>query len=804
MLKKGKRILLYILITLAAALAATFVISRMSRIDATAYGTVNSGEPVEVHRKASEDSGAVTRRGEKMYISNGTRVAVVKGDGDWYLIRYRSSFGKISGYVLKKYIIFYDEAEDTSSSEKTFTGEMSADASLYTGASTEASVVYDGDEQVNVYEGTLVKVSAISFNSGMKWYKILYDRKGNPYEGYVNAQSVDIKFNNSVTGYIYTSDYAAVYSEMNSTKPLSGQDGTEIQLSHGTEVKVKDSDVSDGIRYNLVSFNLNGTDYAGYVNDDFLILSGLDVEAVAEPTPVVYDPDVTVRPRKKPVKKVKKVVKVTSSPVPDSKFKRELVKEGFPEAYLGPLVELHKKYPYWRFEAYDTGLYWSDALQNESTVGLNLVPVSKPDTWKSKEPGAYDPDTGAYTAFDSTTWVSASREVIAYYMDPRNFLNSTQIFQFENLSYQDEVQNLSGMSRMLKGTPMYGSSFNYREGGKTNTISYAKAFMDAAEKSGVSPYHLAARVKQEVVTSSTSFSSSVTNGTGYYNFYNIGASNSPGGGAVAKGLSYARGSGGYMRPWNNRYRAIVGGGIFIGENYINVGQNTEYFQKFNVTHTATYGHQYMGNLEAPAAEAVKTATAYGDSIKSMDILFTIPIYKNMPTSLCRPPKNGTVTGKVRAGRNPSGGAQASGDSGLTSITIRNLRFSKRFMVEEGGARVFTYRDTRGSYNVIIGARPSNSEASVTGTGRRSLNPGVNSFYLVCRAGNGTKTRYKINIIVSGRKTGHSSSGGSESPDPGQNGSGESNHREENGNRSGEENQKNESDNSNTGTGSAVR
>ena len=56
-------------------------------------------------------------------------------------------------------------------------------------------------------------------------------------------------------------------------------------------------------------------------------------------------------------------------------------------------------------------------------------------------------------------------------------------------------------------------------------FDYSKAFMNAASKSGVSPYHLASRVKQEVVINSTLMSSSVSGKVagyeGIYNFYNI-------------------------------------------------------------------------------------------------------------------------------------------------------------------------------------------------------------------------------------------------------------------------------------------
>ena len=51
--------------------------------------------------------------------------------------------------------------------------------------------------------------------------------------------------------------------------------------------------------------------------------------------------------------------------------------------------------------------------------------------------------------------------------------------------------------------------------------------------------------------------------------------------------------------------------MYIGESYINKGQNTLYTQKFNVTYTdCLYWHQYMGNVQAPTTEAWKVYDAY--------------------------------------------------------------------------------------------------------------------------------------------------------------------------------------------------
>ncbi len=131
-------------------------------------------------------------------------------------------------------------------------------------------------------------------------------------------------------------------------------------------------------------------------------------------------------------------------------------------------------------------------------------------------------------------------------------------------------------------------------------------------------------------TMSDSVSGTRSGYTGIYNFYNIGATNTTSGSAVNNGLKWASTGTSYLRPWNSRYRSIVGGAIYIGEKYINVGQNTSYLQKFNVTEKNRYNHQYMSNIEAPNSEATKTASAYSATLNEMTLVFSIPVYTNMP------------------------------------------------------------------------------------------------------------------------------------------------------------------------------
>ena len=118
-----------------------------------------------------------------------------------------------------------------------------------------------------------------------------------------------------------------------------------------------------------------------------------------------------------------KYIKFPTAIKSDSDFESYLTKQGFPESYKQGLRELHAQYPNWTFTAFQTNLDWNTALKNESVIGRNLVASSSISSWKSTETGAYDWGTGTWPGFDGSSWVQASSDIIAYYMDPRNFLN---------------------------------------------------------------------------------------------------------------------------------------------------------------------------------------------------------------------------------------------------------------------------------------------------------------------------------------------------------------------------------------------
>ena len=141
----------------------------------------------------------------------------------------------------------------------------------------------------------------------------------------------------------------------------------------------------------------------------------------------------------------------------DADFESYLNQQGFPESYKNGLRQLHAEFPNWVFKAFHTNLDWNTVLDAELSGTGSLVESSSISSWKSTDAGKYDWNTSTWPGFDGATWVAASREIVAYYMDPRNFLDESYVFQFLEQSYKENVQTLSGLQTMLKGSFMEGS-----------------------------------------------------------------------------------------------------------------------------------------------------------------------------------------------------------------------------------------------------------------------------------------------------------------------------------------------------------
>ena len=324
-------------------------------------------------------------------------------------------------------------------------------------------------------------------------------------------------------------------------------------------------------------------------------------------------------------------VQIKVRPEDDPDFEQYLTDQGFPETYKDSIRQLHALHPTWVFTAYNTGLEWVDVIKMESRLGYNLINGSNL-CYRSVAEGAYDVTTGKFKAYDGTGWFCANSQTIAYYIDPRNFLNESNIFMFLTLSYK-ETETEDVVQRTLDGTFMSGRD-------SVDNLTYASIFVEAGQVSGASPIYLAVLARQEqggggsAAITGGSFTYNGKTYSGLYNFYNIGATG--GTDNWKKGLVYANGGANgentsYGRPWNSPRKSIIGGAQWIVSGYISGGQDTMYLQKFNVTPYSTYTHQYMTNVRAPHSQSSSMYTTYKNA-ESLEqpLVFSIPIFNNMP------------------------------------------------------------------------------------------------------------------------------------------------------------------------------
>lgn len=409
----------------------------------------------------------------------------------------------------------------------------------------------------------------------------------------------------------------------------------------------------------------------------------------------------------------------------DADFESYMTKQGFPESYKPYLRTLHEQHPKWIFTAQKLGVDWNTALKEECVVGRNLVQSSALASWKSMEKGAYDFNGGYWYGLDGS-WVAASKEIIMYYMDPRNFLNDTYIFMFENQSYDPSYQTESGVKTILADTFMSGS---YTCPDTKKKYTYSQTFMDAAKKSGVSPYHLASRCRNEQGVNGAPQSLGTVKGyENYFNFFDIQAYATSTMTAAEMGCKYAKTTNPtYLLPWTNQYKSIVGGSIFLGTGYITKGQDTLYLQKFDMVDggNGLYYHQYMTCVFGQANEAISLKNAYSQDILNSAMEFKIPVYNNMPDKLCPKPTS-------------------SGDNNnyLKSLSVSGTSISPKF---DKFTASYTAKVNAEVSSVTVNANPLGKSAKVSGKGKVSLKTGENTVKVTCTAASGVKRTYTIKI-----------------------------------------------------------
>ena len=277
------------------------------------------------------------------------------------------------------------------------------------------------------------------------------------------------------------------------------------------------------------------------------------------------------------------------------------------KGYKEALQKLQQQHPNWTIKLVYTGLKWDDVLdaeQGRDSKGEPFSLTQEKGNWRDSS------DNNSYQG----EWYKASREAIAYMMDPRNSLDQYYVFQFQNLA-RSSNETVQKVSTMTNGTYLQ---------------NYSSTLVNASQNYNVSAFHLASRMLMEQGTSGWSINGYSYKGRMVYNYANIGATGNTIEDIMTSGAKYA-----YENKWFSPEFCINGTAQWIYNNYLSNGQNTKYFEKYNVVKPPFYTHQYMQNIRAANDEGYNTAKSLEkNGLLNSSYEFLIPVYEEMPDTAC--------------------------------------------------------------------------------------------------------------------------------------------------------------------------
>ena len=404
-------------------------------------------------------------------------------------------------------------------------------------------------------------------------------------------------------------------------------------------------------------------------------------------------------------------------------YQEKLRNKGFPNSYFSYLLELHARHPNWNFDAEKINLNFEDVITGESVNGRSLLEYSAfKEGYLSLASHTFNALNNSFNGYSSEPgYYNASREAIAYFMDPRNYLNEKYIFAFETLTYSNN-QTLDVVNAIIRPQQFWNRLYGNGSTGASNDI------VNSSKNIGISAVHVASRIKQEMGNSNYNGDSRVGGGftydgvsrSGYYNFFNIKSWTGRGSSIYA---SYA-----YENGWDTPTKGIHGGAAFMYNGYISVNQDTIYYEKFDVsTNNGNYTHQYMQNLAAPVQEGGIKYTGYKNenaSYLGTGITFVIPVYNDMPAFTVTAPKVGNPNNYLNA----------------ISVNGNNI---PNFSYNTYNYNVYLDKGTK---NVTLNASKIANTTNINGTGTININNDEQTNYITSVAQNGKTRTYAIHFI----------------------------------------------------------
>lgn len=306
--------------------------------------------------------------------------------------------------------------------------------------------------------------------------------------------------------------------------------------------------------------------------------------------------------------------------------------EAFPESYKEKIKLLSELHPNWEFKAYYTGIDWNELTSSSAENKCRRNTIHK---------GNIDPNVLCICGYQGdSNYFCGSANTVNFFLDPRNFLEESMVFQFLELSYSESV------TKEMIQAAVAGTYLDAKIVHEEKEYTYTDVIMEAAKESGVNPLHIVVTIFQELGKKAEvpkGISGTYPGYEGLYNFFNYGSTDGTTNGKTPteKGLDKAR-----SMEWKNPYFALKDGvKTVLSSNYILAGQTTKYFYKFDVVgndilkdnETKTYdsgkffSHQYMTNLQDPCSQAGSLFTYYTNcGMMNEKLTFVIPVFDNMP------------------------------------------------------------------------------------------------------------------------------------------------------------------------------
>ncbi|OIK11451.1 N-acetylglucosaminidase [Bacillus sp. MUM 13] len=263
------------------------------------------------------------------------------------------------------------------------------------------------------------------------------------------------------------------------------------------------------------------------------------------------------------------------------------------------------------FEAsvYVSGVKTTGYIKSSDVQGLSYYDLTYDDAVSLQM--KVNPQTDS-----SGSWKTASSSQVKYYVDPGNFIQtSSSFYQFLTLSKSAGTDAAEINNTILKS--------------KGILTGRAASYLSASKTYGVNEIYLISHSLLETGNGSSKLSNGIlvksVNGKAVtpktvYNMYGIGAKDSC---PERCGSEYA-----YSAGWFTPDAAIIGGAKFIGDGYVNAGQDTLYKMRWNPDGMAKKGyatHQYATDIGWAVKQTSRISQMYSQ-LSKYTMQLDVPTY----------------------------------------------------------------------------------------------------------------------------------------------------------------------------------